>query len=129
MRLTHPSTQPRAAGIPPSRGHAASPAPSKPPMQTHTLPRLKRPRRGSMLPTVGGTYAKGGGEGGRRAGEEEKESNNKRTTITSVSPPSKTEQISATLEPRTNLIVFFINTRVISLQDKSLLGFFTFFIF
>lgn len=30
---------------------------------------------------------------------------------------------------RTNLIVFFINTRVISLQDKPLLGFFTFFIF
>lgn len=41
----------------------------------------------------------------------------------------KEQQIPAILGLRTNLIVFFINTRVISLQDKSLLGFFTFVIF
>lgn len=61
----------------PSRGHAANPAPSKPPMQPHTLPGLKRPRWGSMPPTVV-TCARGGGEGhkGRGGGEQQQKNNN-----------------------------------------------------
>ncbi|KFV07429.1 hypothetical protein N339_11479, partial [Pterocles gutturalis] len=77
----------------PSRGHAASPAPSKPPMQTPHTATAEAATPG-LDATHGGSDARGGRDGRRRAGKEEveEESNNKRTTITSVSPPSKTEQ-------------------------------------
>jgi hypothetical protein len=105
-----------------------------PPMQPNTEPLLKQPGHGFWLPSK----AKGEGQGSQGVRERAVVSEARRAGKAGGTTEEQQEHQSAHLQKqqrqplsnlRTNLIVFFINTRVISLQDKPLLGFFTFFIF
>lgn len=103
-----------------------------PPMQPNTEPWLSADEAsGSHRAPRGSEGGRGGGRahGGVRGRGQQGgagRSNRGRTRTSSAHLPKQRQPLS---NLRTNLIVFFINTRVISLQDKPLLGFFTFFIF
>lgn len=110
----HPDPPTHAAGAEPSATHAA-------PTQSHCWSgqdtEWVRPagRRRGRRGAAGAGRA--GGQGGTTGGPQEHPS---------ARLPEQWQPLS---HSRTNLMVFFINTRVIALQDKPLRGFFTFVIF
>lgn len=120
----HPNPPTHAAGTAPSTTHAA---------QHRAIAKATRTWGfGSPL------NAKGGGKAGKEVGErtvvsEAGESWEREKGATEERQEHQSAHLQKQRQPlsnlRTNLVVFFINTRVISLQDKPLLGFFTFVIF
>lgn len=122
--LWHPNPPIHAAGTAPSTTHAA---------QHRAIAKATRTWKFCYPSNAkgGGKVGQGGWREdssirGRESWEREKGTTEERQEHQSAHLQKQRQPLS---NLRTNLIVFFINTRVISLQDKSLLGFFTFFIF
>ena len=123
--LRHPDPPRHAAEPAPSTTHAAQHRASAEATMTwsfatHRMPKGEVGVGGRRLGE--GVLFRGRGDLGGGAGTTEERQEHQAAHL-----PKRQRQPLSNL--RTNLSVFFINTRVISLQDKPLLGFFTFFIF